>query len=90
MEGHAEGWSGSSVVTRSDDASPLFHHLTDTTLVRGATSLLISHRFGSVRMADEIAVVEDGRITEHGRHADLVACEGTYAHLYRAQAARYG
>ena len=40
-------------------------------------------------MADVIAVIEDGRITEHGSHAELVAKSGTYARLYAMQAERY-
>lgn len=58
-------------------------------LVHGRTSLLISHRFSTVRMADVIAVLEDGRITEYGRHAELLQHNGRYAHLYQMQAERY-
>jgi ATP-binding cassette subfamily B protein len=58
-------------------------------LIEGRTSLLITHRFGTVRTADVIAVLEDGRISEYGAHVDLLASEGTYAKLYRMQAERY-
>jgi ATP-binding cassette subfamily B protein len=58
-------------------------------LVNGRTSLLISHRFSTVRMADAVAVLQDGRIIEYGTHADLLALGGTYAHLYSLQAERY-
>jgi ATP-binding cassette subfamily B protein len=49
----------------------------------------ISHRFSTVRMADAVAVLQDGRISEYGAHADLLAAGGTYAHLYSLQAERY-
>ncbi|WP_214409280.1 ABC transporter ATP-binding protein [Sphaerisporangium fuscum] len=55
----------------------------------GATSLLISHRLSAVREADRIAVLEDGRITEHGSHDDLLAAGGGYARLFRLQAEGY-
>ncbi|HET6314931.1 MAG TPA: ABC transporter ATP-binding protein, partial [Chloroflexota bacterium] len=61
-----------------------FHELT-----RGKSTLLISHRFSTVRMADTIAVLEDGRITEQGSHDALIAQGGTYARLYAMQADRY-
>jgi ATP-binding cassette subfamily B protein len=58
-------------------------------LTRGKATLLISHRFSTVRMADQILVLEDGRITERGSHAELMARGGRYATLYRMQAQRY-
>ncbi|HEU5318464.1 MAG TPA: ABC transporter ATP-binding protein, partial [Chloroflexota bacterium] len=58
-------------------------------LTRDKATLLISHRFSTVRMADVIAVMEDGRITELGSHAELIAKGGTYARLYAMQAERY-
>ena len=57
--------------------------------MNGRTSLLITHRFGTVRAADIIAVLEDRWITEHGAHHELRAREGTYAKLYRMQAERF-
>lgn len=56
----------------------------------GATALLISHRFSTVRRADQIAVLADGRIVETGTHDQLLALGGRYAALFRAQARRFG
>ncbi len=58
-------------------------------LVAGKTALLISHRFSTVRMADQILVLEGGRIIEAGSHAELIALGGRYATLFEMQAGRY-
>jgi len=55
----------------------------------GAITVLISHRFSSVRMADVIVVLDGGRIVEHGAHHDLMAVDGHYARMYRQQADAY-
>ena len=55
----------------------------------GAITVLVSHRFSTVRMADCIIVVQDGRIAEMGSHADLIANAGIYAELYELQARSY-
>ena len=58
-------------------------------LSAGRTAVLISHRFSSVRMADWIVVIADGRVAESGSHEDLLALEGRYAELFELQAAGY-
>jgi len=58
-------------------------------LTTGKIAVLISHRFSTVRMADRIAVLEDGAITELGSHAELLALNGTYARLFNMQAEGY-
>ncbi|HEX2913852.1 MAG TPA: ABC transporter ATP-binding protein [Chloroflexia bacterium] len=58
-------------------------------LTAGKIALLISHRFSTVRMADRIAVIEDGQLIELGSHAELLALNGTYARLFNLQAEGY-
>jgi ABC-type multidrug transport system fused ATPase/permease subunit len=55
----------------------------------GRATLLISHRFSTVRMADAIAVLEDGAIAEFGSHQALMAAGGRYAELFEIQASAY-
>jgi ATP-binding cassette subfamily B protein len=55
----------------------------------GATSVLISHRLGTVRDADHIVVLDDGRVAEQGSHDALMAAGGRYARLFRLQASGY-
>jgi ATP-binding cassette, subfamily B, bacterial MsbA len=54
-------------------------------LMRNRTTLVIAHRLTTIEHADEILVMEDGRIVERGRHADLVSSNGAYASLKRAE-----
>jgi ATP-binding cassette subfamily B protein len=58
-------------------------------LSKGKTAVLISHRFSSVRMADRILVLADGRVEAQGTHEELVAQQGRYAELFELQAAGY-
>ncbi|MGI4864552.1 MAG: ABC transporter ATP-binding protein [Janthinobacterium lividum] len=58
-------------------------------LTQGKTAVLISHRFSTVRMADRILVVENGRVQEIGSHEELLANNGRYAELFQLQAAGY-
>lgn len=53
------------------------------------TALLITHRLGSLQMADRIIVLKNGQLIEQGSHEELVACNGEYASLYKTQADLY-
>lgn len=58
-------------------------------LTQGVTSILISHRFSSVRRADHIVVIENGRVSEQGSHQHLMRAGGHYARLFTLQADRF-
>jgi ATP-binding cassette subfamily B protein len=58
-------------------------------LTRDQIAVLISHRFSTVRMADDIIVLDSGRIVEHGSHEQLMEQDKLYAHLFSLQAAGY-
>jgi ATP-binding cassette subfamily B protein len=65
----------------------IFRHFQE--LTEGKMAILISHRFSTVRMADRIVVIENGRIAEIGSHQDLLRREGIYARLFSMQAEGY-
>lgn len=65
----------------------IFEHFRE--LCGNKMTILISHRFSTVRMADQIVVIEKGRIVEHGHHDDLMTLGGQYAYLFSLQARGY-
>jgi ATP-binding cassette subfamily B protein len=76
--------------TASMDAAAeaaLFEHFRK--LTEGKITILISHRFSTVRRADHIVVIEEGRITERGTHDELMRLQGHYATLFSLQAEGY-
>ncbi len=58
-------------------------------LMEGRIAVLISHRFSTVRMADRIVLLSEGKILEYGSHEELVALDGSYARLFNLQAEGY-
>ena len=76
--------------TASMDAAAearIFEHFRK--LTKNRIAILISHRFSTVRMANQIVVIENGRIIERGNHEQLMILDGHYAHLFSLQAAGY-
>lgn len=65
----------------------IFSHFRDLTSKK--TSIIISHRFSTVRMADQIIVLENGKICEQGSHAELIENDGQYSVLFNLQALGY-
>jgi ATP-binding cassette subfamily B protein len=59
------------------------------TLMKGKTTVFISHRLGSTKLADEILVIDDGHIIERGAHGALLAENGLYAEMFEAQQGWY-
>jgi ATP-binding cassette, subfamily B, bacterial len=58
-------------------------------ITAGVTTIVISHRFSTVRRAERVCVLEGGRITEQGTHDELLTARGTYATMFHMQAARF-
>jgi ATP-binding cassette subfamily B protein len=58
-------------------------------ITRGLTTIVISHRFATVRLADDICVIDDGRVVEQGDHEALLRHDGLYARMFRLQAVRF-
>ena len=75
-----------------DDALSAVDTYTEEEILRGLggvmrqrTSIIVSHRISTVRHADQIIVLDEGRVSERGRHDELVRRGGIYANLYRKQ-----
>ena len=64
----------------------VFQHIKE--LARGRAVVLISHRFSTVRTADRIHILDEGRIIESGDHDRLMALGGRYAHMYEGRPGR--
>ncbi len=71
----------------AETEAEVFEHF--RTLTAGRIAILISHRFSTVRYADQIVVLDEGRIVEQGSHDELMALAGRYAHLFNLQARAY-
>ena len=68
-----------------DSESEMALQLALRTALVGRTSIVIAHRLSTVREADQILVISEGRVVERGGHTDLLAADGLYAELYRTQ-----
>jgi ATP-binding cassette subfamily B protein len=71
----------------AETEAQIFEHF--RSLTKDRIAILISHRFSTVRYADQIVVLDEGRIVEHGSHDELMALGGRYAHLFNLQARGY-
>jgi ATP-binding cassette subfamily B protein len=68
-----------------DSESEMAVQLALKTALVGRTSIVIAHRLSTVREADQILVISEGRVVERGTHTDLLTANGLYAELYRTQ-----
>src|SRR5262249_26416822 len=59
-------------------------------LCQNRTTLIVAHRLHTIEHADKIVVIENGTVVEHGKHAELLRCDGRYAALYRLQVETWG
>ncbi len=71
----------------AETEAQIFEHF--RSLTKDRIAILISHRFSTVRYADLIIVLDDGRVIEQGSHDELMARDGRYAHLFNLQARAY-
>jgi ATP-binding cassette subfamily B protein len=71
----------------AETEAQIFEHF--RSLTKDRIAILISHRFSTVRYADQIVVLDEGRIVEYGSHEELIALNGRYAHLFNLQARGY-
>jgi ATP-binding cassette subfamily B protein len=84
-----EPTSSLDAVTESELFSRYERSARTAAVARGAITVLVSHRFSTVRMADLIVVLDAGRVIESGNHAELMDNDGLYAELYTLQATPY-
>ena len=71
----------------AETEAQIFEHF--RSLTKDRIAILISHRFSTVRYADHIVVLDEGRIVEQGSHGELMALGGRYAYLFDLQARAY-
>jgi ABC-type multidrug transport system ATPase subunit len=83
------GWRWRGPPVTAPEAQALARTFFRDALFADRSVLLISHRFSTVRSADRIYVLREGRVVESGTHSELVALEGTYAELFTLQASPY-